>query len=118
MKPTRRRLLHIGAAAVAVPALPRLVRAETYPARPVHLVVPVPPGGTFDIVGRLVAAALSKRLGQQVVVDNRGGAATAIGAASVAHATPDGYTILLSGSPATINETLYTNLDFSFAKDF
>src|SRR5581483_395233 len=84
----------------------------------VHLVVPVPPGGTFDIVGRLVAAALSKRLGQQVVVDNRGGAATAIGAASVAHATPDGYTILLSGSPATINETLYTNLDFSFAKDF
>ncbi len=117
MKPTRRRLLRIGAAAVAAPALPRLVRADAYPTRPVHLVVPVPPGGTFDIVGRLIAAALSQRLGQQVVVDNRAGAATAIGAAFVAHATPDGYTLLLSGSPAAINETLYTNLDFSFAKD-
>jgi tripartite-type tricarboxylate transporter receptor subunit TctC len=113
----RRGLLRLGAAAVFSPAVARVARADNYPVRPVHLVVPVPPGGTFDIVGRLVGAALSERLGQQVVVDNRAGADTAIGTAFVAHAAPDGYTLLLSGSPAAINETLYSNLDFSFAKD-
>jgi tripartite-type tricarboxylate transporter receptor subunit TctC len=113
----RRRLLQLGATAILSPAIVRAARAENFPARPVHLVVPVPPGGTFDIVGRLVAASLSERLGQQVVVDNRAGADTAIGTAFVAHAAPDGYTLLLSGSPAAINETLYSNLDFSFAKD-
>jgi tripartite-type tricarboxylate transporter receptor subunit TctC len=117
MKPARRHFLQLISGAVVSPAVSRFALAETYPARPVHLVVPVPPGGTFDIVGRLVAAALSERLGQQVVVDNRAGADTAIGTAFVAHAAPDGYTLLLSGSPAAINETLYSNLDFSFAKD-
>jgi len=117
MNLARRGLLRLGVTAVLSPAIARVVRAENYPARPVHLIVPVPPGGTFDIVGRLVAAALSERLGQQVVVDNRAGADTAIGTAFVAHAAPDGYTLLLSGSPAAINETLYNNLDFSFAKD-
>jgi tripartite-type tricarboxylate transporter receptor subunit TctC len=91
--------------------------AESYPVRPVHLVVPVPPAGTFDIVGRLIAAPLSQRLGQQVVVDNRVGVATAIGTGFVAHAMADGYTLLLAGSPAAINETLYSNLDFSFTRD-
>ena len=117
MNLARRGLLRLGVTAVLSPAIARVVRAENYPARPVHLIVPVPPGGTFDIVGRLVAAALSERLGQQVVVDNRAGADTAIGTAFVAHAAPDGYTLLLSGSPAAINETLYNNLDFSFARD-
>jgi tripartite-type tricarboxylate transporter receptor subunit TctC len=117
VKPARRHFLQLMTGAIASPAVSRLALAETYPARPIHLVVPVPPAGTFDIVGRLIAAPLSQRLGQQIVVDNRAGAATAIGAAFVAHATPDGYTLLLSGSPAAINETLYTNLDFSFAKD-
>jgi tripartite-type tricarboxylate transporter receptor subunit TctC len=117
MKAARRRFLQIMTGAVASPAISRLAMAETYPARPVHLVVPVPPGGTFDIVGRLVAAALSERLGQQVVVDNRDGVATAIGTGFVAHAQPDGYTLLLAGSPAAINETLYSNLDFSFTRD-
>jgi tripartite-type tricarboxylate transporter receptor subunit TctC len=117
MNLARRGLLRLGAAAVCSPAVARLARADNYPVRPIHLVVPVPPGGTFDIVGRLVAAALSERLGQQVIVDNRAGADTAIGTAFVAHAAPDGYTLLLSGSPAAINETLYSNLDFSFAKD-
>ena len=77
----------------------------------------MPAGGTFDIVARLVAQSLSQRLGQQIVIDNRGGAGTNIGTAVVAHATPDGYTLLLAGSPGAINATLYTNLDFSFAKD-
>jgi tripartite-type tricarboxylate transporter receptor subunit TctC len=117
MKAARRRFLQIMTGAVASPAISRLAMAETYPARPVHLVVPVPPGGTFDIVGRLVAAALSERLGQQVVVDNRDGVATAIGTGFVAHALPDGYTLLLAGSPAAINETLYPHLDFSFSRD-
>jgi tripartite-type tricarboxylate transporter receptor subunit TctC len=117
MKLARRRLLRLGAAAVLSPAIVGAARAEGYPVRPIHIVVPVPPGGTFDIVTRLVAAGLSERLGQQVLVDNRGGADTAIGTAFVAHAAPDGYTLLLSGSPAAINETLYSNLDFSFAKD-
>jgi tripartite-type tricarboxylate transporter receptor subunit TctC len=117
MKLARRYVVKLMAGAVAAPALSRFAWAESYPARPIHLVVPVPPAGTFDIVGRLIAAPLSQRLGQQVVVDNRAGVATAIGAAFVAHATPDGYTLLLSGSPAAINEILYSNLDFSFAKD-
>ena len=117
----RRRLfkdaLRLGAAVVAAPAMPRLSFAETYPARPIHLIVPVPPAGTFDIVARLVAAPLSQRLGQQIVIENRGGAGTNIGTAAVAHAAPDGYTLLLAGSPGAINATLYTNLDFSFTKD-
>src|SRR6516162_10536276 len=115
MQLRRRRLLHLAAAALA--SLPRLARAETYPTRPVHLIVPVPAGGTFDIVARLVGQELSQRLGQQIVIDNRGGAGTNIGTAVVAHATPDGYTLLLAGSPGAINETLYDNLDFSFARD-
>jgi tripartite-type tricarboxylate transporter receptor subunit TctC len=117
MKLPRRRLLHLAAAAAALAPLPRLARAENYPTRPVHLIVPVPAGGTFDIVARLVAQDLSQRLGQQIVIDNRGGAGTNIGTAVVAHATPDGYTLLLAGSPGAINATVYTNLDFSFARD-
>jgi tripartite-type tricarboxylate transporter receptor subunit TctC len=114
---SRRTFLHLAAGAVASPALSRVARAETYPTRPIHMIVPVPAGGTFDIVARLVAQSLSQRLGQQIVIDNRGGAGTNIGTAVVAHATPDGYTLLLAGSPGAINATLYTNLDFSFARD-
>jgi tripartite-type tricarboxylate transporter receptor subunit TctC len=117
MKLPRRRFLHLAAGAAALPALPRIASAETYPTRPVHLIVPVPAGGTFDIVARLVAQSVSERLGQQIVIENRGGAGTNIGTAVVAHATPDGYTLLLAGSPGAINATLYTNLDFSFARD-
>jgi tripartite-type tricarboxylate transporter receptor subunit TctC len=117
MKLARRYVVKLMAGAVAAPALSRFAWAESYPARPIHLVVPVPPAGTFDIVARLVAQPLSVRLGQQIVIDNRGGAGTNIGTAAVAHATPDGYTLLLTGSPAAINVTLYSNLDFNFAKD-
>jgi tripartite-type tricarboxylate transporter receptor subunit TctC len=117
MNPARRRFLHLMAGTVAAPAISRGAWAQSYPARPIHLVVPVPPGGTFDIVARLVAQSLSERLGQQVVIENRGGAGTNIGTAVVAHATADGYTLLLAGSPGAINATLYDNLDFSFARD-
>jgi tripartite-type tricarboxylate transporter receptor subunit TctC len=117
MKLPRRRFLRLAAGAAALPALPRIAGAETYPSRPVHLIVPVPAGGTFDIVARLVAQSLSERIGQPIVIENRGGAGTNIGTAVVAHASPDGYTLLLAGSPGAINATLYDNLDFSFARD-
>jgi tripartite-type tricarboxylate transporter receptor subunit TctC len=117
MKLGRRKFLHLAAGAAASPAKLQLARADTYPSKPIRLIVPVPPGGTFDIVARLVAQEVSKRLNQQIVVENRGGAGTNIGTGLVAHAAPDGYTLLLAGSPGAINETLYDDLDFSFARD-
>lgn len=117
MKFARRNFLRLAAIATAWPAVPLSASAQSYPTRPIQLVVPVPPGGTFDIVARLVANSLSKRLGQQIVIENRGGAGTNLGTGIVAHAAPDGYTLLLAGSPGAINATLYHNLDFSFARD-
>jgi len=113
----RRKFLHLAAGAALLPALPQRAAAQNYPSKPIRLIVPVPPAGTFDIVGRLIAQALSERLGQQIVVENRGGAGTNIGTGLVAHASPDGYTLLLAGSPGAINATVYDNLDFSFARD-
>ncbi len=112
-----RTFLRTAAAAAIAPAVPRLARAESYPTKPIHLIVPSPPAGTFDIVARLVANAVEPRLHQQFVVENRGGAGTNLGTGIVAHAAPDGYTLLLAGSPGAINATLYHNLDFSFARD-
>jgi len=93
--------------------------AAEYPERDITMVVPFPPGGTTDIVGRLVAANLSKALGKNVVVENKGGAGGNIGAAEVARAKPDGYTLLM-GTVGTqsINEFLYSSLQFSPSKDF
>ena len=118
MKLPRRRLLHLAAGIAAFGPLSRLARADDYPTKPVRLIVPVPPAGTFDIVARLVAQSLSQRLGQQIVIENRGGAGTNIGTAVVAHATPDGYTLLLAGSPGAINVTLYADkLDYNYGRD-
>jgi tripartite-type tricarboxylate transporter receptor subunit TctC len=96
MKLGRRKFLHLAAGAAASPAGLQLAHADTYPSKPVRLVVPVPPGGTFDIVARLVAQAVSKRLDQQIIIENRGGAGTNIGTGLVAHTAPDGYTLLLA----------------------
>jgi tripartite-type tricarboxylate transporter receptor subunit TctC len=117
MKLGRREFLHLAAGGAVSPAIFRLAHADTYPSKPIRLVVPGPPGGTFDIVARLVAQAVSERLNEQIVIENRAGAGTTIGTGFVAHAAPDGYTLLLVGSPGAINETLYGNLDFSFARD-
>ena len=117
MKLGRRKFLHLAAGAAGSSATLGRAHADTYPNKPIRLVVPVPPGGTFDIVARLVAQAMAGRLNQQIVIENRGGAGTNIGTGLVAHAAPDGYTLLLAGSPGAINETLYDNLDFSFARD-
>jgi tripartite-type tricarboxylate transporter receptor subunit TctC len=117
MKLGRRKFLHLAAGAAGSSATLGRAHADTYPNKPIRLVVPVPPGGTFDIVARLVAQAVAERLAQQIVIENRSGAGTNIGSGLVAHAAPDGYTLLLAGSPGAINETLYDNLDFSFARD-
>jgi tripartite-type tricarboxylate transporter receptor subunit TctC len=117
MKLARRKFLHLAAAAGVLPAVSRRAWAQGYPAKPVRLVVGVPPGGTLDIVARLVAQWLSEHLGQQFVVENRPGAATNIGTDTVAHAPADGYTLLFAGSPAAINATLYDNLNFNFIHD-
>lgn len=117
MRVPRRRFMQSAASAAILQAAPRLAWADSYPTKPIHLVVPVPPAGTFDIVARLVANAIAPHIGQQFIIDNRGGAGTNLGTGMVAHGTPDGYTLLLAGSPGAINATLYHNLDFSFARD-
>jgi tripartite-type tricarboxylate transporter receptor subunit TctC len=90
----------------------RIAGAQTYPTRPVHLVVGYPPGGVTDITARLIAPWLSDRLGQQFVVENRPGASSNIATEAVARALPDGYTLLLISSSNAANVTLYDKLNF------
>jgi tripartite-type tricarboxylate transporter receptor subunit TctC len=97
--------------------LAALAQSAKYPDRPVHLVIPYPPGGSTDIIARLVAQKLSASLGQPVVVENKGGAATAIGAAYAARQKPDGYTLLFAATPVSTNALLYKNLQYQ-ASDF
>ena len=98
--------------AAAPPAL-----AQAYPSKPVRLIVPFPPGGVTDIVGRILAQRLGESLGQQVIVDNRGGAAGAIGAQAAARSTPDGYTLLMATATHAINATLAPSPGFDLVKD-
>ena len=97
--------------------LPGPLFAQEYPSRPIRLVVPWPPGGGTDVIARLIAAKLSDSLGQQVVVDNRPGAASNIGMASVAQAAPDGYTIALATSNLAVNPALFSPMTFDPARD-
>jgi tripartite-type tricarboxylate transporter receptor subunit TctC len=117
MKLPRRQFLRLAAGVVAVPAVSRTVRAQTYPTRPVRLIVGFAPGGPNDIVARLIGQWLSERLGQQFVIENRTGAGGNIGTEAVVNATPDGYTLLLVDSSNTINPTLYDKLNFNFMRD-
>ncbi len=114
---SRRKLLCLTAGIATLQALPRSVTAQTYPARPAHLIVEVAAGGSPDIVGRLIAQWLSERLGQPFVVDNRAGAAGNIGSEFALKAPPDGYTLLLAMSSNAINASLYTDLHFDFIRD-
>jgi tripartite-type tricarboxylate transporter receptor subunit TctC len=117
MKLPRRKFLHLAAGAAALPAVSRLAWAQTYPTRPVHIIVPVAPGGALDIIARMIGQWLSERLGQQFVIDNRPGAGTNIGIEVAVHAAPDGYTLLLIPASVTTNATLYTDLSFNFIRD-
>jgi tripartite-type tricarboxylate transporter receptor subunit TctC len=112
-RPSRRAFLAL-AAALPVPAL-----AQAFPDRPIRFVIPWPPGGTNDIVGRLVSDGMATRLGQPVVIENRGGAGGALGAEVVAKAQPDGYTIVLGGSGSlTINQLVRRRLPYDPATAF
>jgi tripartite-type tricarboxylate transporter receptor subunit TctC len=100
-------------------ALVRTARGETYPDRLIRLVNPFPPGGSVDVLARVLAQKLSDTIGQQVIVENRTGAGGNVGAESVARAEPDGYTLLFTApGPLVVNQTLYTKLAFDPAKDF
>ena len=113
----RRTFLRLAASAAALAAPPRIATALDYPARPVHLITGYPPGGPSDILGRLIGAWLSERLGQAFVVESRPGAAGNVATDLVLHGAADGYTLLIVTSANTINATLYDNLNFNFIED-
>jgi tripartite-type tricarboxylate transporter receptor subunit TctC len=103
--PHRRRFLHLAAGAAALPIIPRIASAQAYPTKPIRLVVPFPPGGAFDFVGRPLVDKMKPLIGT-VVIENIGGGGSSLGAAAVARARPDGYTILLGGTQTHVNEAL------------
>jgi tripartite-type tricarboxylate transporter receptor subunit TctC len=115
---TRRRFLNSAAAALALPALPRLASAQAWPAKPIRAIIPFTAGSTVDIVGRIVLEPLASQLGQTIVVENRGGAGGTIGTAAVARAEPDGYTILINASAHSAAPAAYPNVSYDTAKDF
>jgi tripartite-type tricarboxylate transporter receptor subunit TctC len=117
MKLPRRTFLHLAAGAAALPVVTRIARAQTYPSRPVRIVVGFSPGGGADIVARLIGQWLSEHLGQPFIVENRPGAASSIGAEAVVRASPDGYTLLLVTSVNAINATFYDKLNFNLIRD-
>jgi tripartite-type tricarboxylate transporter receptor subunit TctC len=117
MELPRRRFLQLAAGAAAIPGLSHTAWAQTYPTRPVRLVVGYAAGGGTDITARLIGQWLSERLNQQFVVENRGGAGTNIGTEAVVRAPPDGYTLLLATGANAVNATLYEKLNFNFMRD-
>ena len=117
MKLPRRRFLLLAAGTAALPAMSGVAAAQTYPARPVRVLVGFAPGQAIDIVTRIIGRRLSERLGQQFVIDNRPGAGGNIATEVVVRAPPDGYTLLAIGSNNLINATLYRNLSYDFIRD-
>ena len=116
MKLHRRQFLHLASAA-ALPIISGVAEAQTYPSRPVRVIVPFPPAGNNDLVARLMGQWLSERLGQQFIIDNRPGAGTNIGTEAAVRAPADGYTLLIAAPPSAINATLYEKLNFNFIRD-
>jgi tripartite-type tricarboxylate transporter receptor subunit TctC len=117
MKFPRRKFLRLAAGAAALPAWPNVARALDYPARPVRWIISAAPGGSADILARLMGAWLSERLGQQFIIESHGGAGGNIGTEIVVRAAPDGYTLHLTASSDAINATLYQDLDFNISRD-
>ena len=116
MQFSRRHLLHVAAGAAALTGS-RRARAQAYPSRPIRLIVGFPAGGPTDITARVMAQWLSERLGQQIVIENRGGAGSNIAVEATIGALPDGYTLLIVGATNAINATLYEKLNFNFIRD-
>jgi tripartite-type tricarboxylate transporter receptor subunit TctC len=117
MKLSRRPFLHLSVGAAALPPVSRIARAQTYPARPVRIVVGFGAGIMPDIIARLIAQSLSERLGQQFVVDDRPGAGSTIATEFVVRAPADGYTLLAVTSTNAINATVYDRLNYDFIRD-
>jgi tripartite-type tricarboxylate transporter receptor subunit TctC len=113
----RRRFLHLAAGAAASPAVSRVARTQSYPSRPVRVVVGFSAGGAQDIVARLIGQWMSERLGQPFIIENRPGAASNVAAEAVVRSPADGYTLLLVGATNAINATLYDKLNFNFVRD-
>src|SRR5437868_10945417 len=114
MKLPRRKFLHLGVGAAALPVVSRIAWAQNYPARPVRIIVATTAGGTTDITARVIGRWLSERLGLQFVVENRAGGGNNIGTEAVVRAPADGYTLLLVNSVNAINATLFEKLSYSF----
>jgi tripartite-type tricarboxylate transporter receptor subunit TctC len=117
MQIPRRRALQLAAGLAALPALSRMAGAQTYPTRPVHLIVTVPAGGSPDIIARLIGQWLSEHMGQPFVVENRPGASANIGTEFAVKSPPDGYTLLTAMSANAINASLYPHLNYNFIQD-
>jgi tripartite-type tricarboxylate transporter receptor subunit TctC len=115
---TRRSLAGLCAATACAPALIGRARAQSWPSRHVRLIVPFPAGGGTDIIARILANRLSEIWGQQMVIENKGGAGSNIGAEAVARADPDGYTLLIGSLPVAVNRFLYSSLSYDSVTDF
>ena len=113
----RRKFLQLVASTTVLSGISQIARAQVYPTRAIHLIVPFTPGGTTYIGARLIGQWLSERLGEPIVVENRPGAGTNVGTEVVVKAAPDGYTLLVTPVSAAINATLYQNLNFNFRRD-
>ena len=113
----RRRFLKTAAAAAALPALPRMAMAQTYPSRSVRIIVATAAGGTTDLAARLIAQWLTDKLGQPFTVENRTGGSNNIGTEAAARAAPDGYTLFMANSVNAINTSMFPNLSFNFSTD-
>jgi tripartite-type tricarboxylate transporter receptor subunit TctC len=117
MKIPRRKFLNLAAGATLLPATSQIARSDSYPSRPVHLIVFYAAGGGNDIIARLMGQWLSERLGQAFIIENRPGGGGNLGTEYVVRAEPDGYTLVLSSTANTVNASLYDKLDFNFIRD-
>jgi len=118
MRLSRRALLRLAAGVAALPAAARIAQAQTYPSRPIRLILGFAAGGSADIVARLIAQFVSERIGQPVIVENRTGASSNLAGESVARSAPDGYTLLFVTTVNAINATFFDNLKFELKRDF
>ena len=117
MKNSRRQFMRLAGGAAVLPFLSHFARAETYPNRPVRILVGFAAGGNFDVIARLIGQWVSEQLGQPVIVENRPGASSNLATEAVIRAPADGYTLLLGGAVNTVNATLYEKLSFNFVAD-